>query len=88
MTGTERCIYKGFSRPKQKLTVKHMLSRESKPTEIQLLAGWALSGDVKAQTAFFQLPATVQMNEESEEEFKTWKDLLLRLKKSKCLPRG
>lgn len=84
---SEKCIFKGYSRPSQKLTVKHMLSRESKPSEIQLLAGWALSGDVKAQTAFFQLPATVQMSEESEEEFTSWKEFLLRLQKSKCLPR-
>lgn len=88
ITSSEKCIFKGYSRPPQKLSVKHMLSRESKPNEIQLLAGWALSGDVKAQNAFFQLPATVQFSEESEEEFTTWKDLLLRLQKSKCLPRN
>lgn len=86
-SGHEKCIFKGYTRPSQKLTVRHMLSRESKPPEIQLLAGWALSGDIKAQNAFFQIPATVQMSEESEEEFTTWKDLLLRLRNSKCLPR-
>ncbi|MCE3009691.1 MAG: hypothetical protein LW875_03665 [Proteobacteria bacterium] len=81
----EKCVYKNSKKPSKKLTVKNMISKESKEQEIEHLAAWALAGDKKAQEAFLKDQKHIQMESSVEADFQNWKSLLQKMQKFKCL---
>ncbi|MFN7262449.1 MAG: hypothetical protein ACK5UJ_01415 [Pseudobdellovibrionaceae bacterium] len=82
---SENCLFKSSAKPRKKLTVKNMISKESKEEEIEHLAAWALAGDKKAQTTFLKDQKHIQMESSVEESFLRWKTQLEKMQKLKCL---